>query len=60
MPYTVISEAEDGPVTTTAPSVIDALFVAQALSGADPAAIRIAADDGWELTVDELEELARA
>ncbi|MFD1331538.1 hypothetical protein ACFQ4O_05945 [Methylopila musalis] len=40
--------------------MIDALFVAQSLSGAGPAAIRIAADDGWELTIDELEELARA
>jgi ribosomal protein L10 len=59
MAYTVIAEAEDGPVATVASSVIDALMLARGLQKKDAIEVTIAAEDGWLLTIEELEELAK-
>lgn len=58
MAYTVIAAVESGPVATVASSVTDALRLVHDLEkGADQ--ITIASDNGWILTVDELEALAK-
>lgn len=59
MAYTVIAAAENGPVATVATSVMDALRLVHDLErSADQ--ITIASDNGWILTIDELEELAKS
>ncbi len=60
MSYTVIATAEDGPVATVAPSVVDALMLARGLTKKDGAEITIAAENGWILTLEELEALAKS
>ncbi|GLK69846.1 hypothetical protein GCM10008179_34840 [Hansschlegelia plantiphila] len=55
--YTVISQADRGPVATVVPGVIDALALARQRES--DAQITIAAADGWILTIEELEELAK-
>ena len=59
MAYTVIAAAENGPVATVAASVTDALRLVHDFErSADQ--ITIASDNGWILTIDELEELAKS
>ncbi|RXF73584.1 hypothetical protein [Hansschlegelia zhihuaiae] len=60
MSYTVIVDAEEGPVATVARSVLDALLLARGLKTEDDDRLTIAADNGWILTIEELEELAKA
>lgn len=59
MSYTVIVEAKDGPVATVAPSVLDALLLARGVASQDNIEVTIAGEDGWILTLEELEALAR-
>jgi hypothetical protein len=59
MSFTVIARAEPGPQGIVVPTVVDALALARRLeetAGEEPI---IAAEDGWMLTLDELEELAK-
>ena len=58
MSYTVISGEEDRVLATVADTIFDALALARK-SARDNDKVTIAADDGWILTLDELEELAK-
>ncbi len=60
MSYTVFVDAEDGPVATVAPSVLDALLLARGVKTKDTIGVTIAGEDGWILTLEELEALAKA
>lgn len=60
MAFTVIARTDPGPQGVVVPTVIDALALARRLEETgDPEPI-IAAENGWMLTIDELEELAKS
>lgn len=60
MAYTVIASADQGPVATVAPSVVEALLLARDVTRSSGSDITIAAENGWILTLEELEELAKS
>lgn len=60
MDYTVFDTSADKPEGIVVPTVTDALAFARLLERKTDKPPIIAAADGWMLTVDELEELARS
>jgi hypothetical protein len=59
MTFTVISEGTAGPSATVVESVLDALNLARHQARGAEDQITIATDNGWILTLDELEEMVR-
>lgn len=58
MSYTVFIQENEAPVATTASNVLDALKLVRRYER-ESENIIISAQNGWVLTVDELEELAK-
>jgi hypothetical protein len=59
MSYTVIGQGSAEARGVVVPTVIDALSLARTLGSEDEREPIIFADNGWMLTMDELEELAK-
>ena len=57
--YTVISEGVGAPSATVVDSVLDALKLAKFEARKSSGEVTIAAENGWILTLDELEDLVR-
>lgn len=60
MTYTIIDTSGARPEGVVVPTVVDALALARRLEREARSEPVIAAGDGWILTIDELEELARS
>jgi hypothetical protein len=60
MHYTVIDTTAAGPQGVVVPTAVDALALARRLEKSGDREPVIAAEDGWLLTIDELEELAKS